>query len=59
MRYICLDCDLDFDESDGLIEHREVHTELEECRTEYIYELRCPYCGAEEYRLEEYSGDES
>lgn len=55
MHYICLDCDCDFDESDGLVEHREVHTELDGCPTEYLYELRCPYCGAEEYRLEEFT----
>lgn len=59
MRYYCRNCDVDFDEFDGLITHREVHTELDDCPTEYLTELHCPYCGAEESFLEECFGDES
>lgn len=52
-RYRCLDCGCEFDEADGLIFHREVHTELDGCPSEMIGELRCPCCGADWESLKE------
>lgn len=53
MKYLCLDCDTEFYEEDGLILHREVHTELDGCPSEMIGEIRCPCCGADWQSLEE------
>ena len=53
MKYLCLECDTEFYEEEGLILHREVHTELDGCPSEMIAEIRCPCCGADWQSLEE------
>lgn len=46
MKYICLMCDTEFYEEEGLILYKEPHPELDGCPTETIGEIRCPCCGA-------------
>jgi len=47
MKYLCLECDTEFDEDDGLVFYDEPHPELDGCPVERIGELRCPCCGSD------------
>jgi len=53
MKYLCLECDTEFNEEDGVYTQREPHPELDGCPVEVIGELRCPYCGADWESLKE------
>lgn len=49
----CKCCGNVMDEMEATTAHREVHTELDGSPSEWIYELRCIYCGADGIDLEE------
>ena len=51
----CNVCDGVMDETEATTFHREIHYELENKPTEWISELHCIYCGADEQYLEEFS----
>lgn len=54
MAYIkCNVCDSVMDETEATTAYPEIHYELENKPTEWIYELRCIYCGADDRYLEE------
>ena len=53
IHYHCLACDGVMDEAEATTTYREIHTELEDHPSEWITELRCIYCGADEQYLEE------
>ena len=51
--FLCKCCGNVMDEVEATTAHREVHTELDGSPSEWIYELRCIYCGADGIDLEE------
>jgi len=49
----CNVCDGVMDEVEATTYRREIHYELEDKPTEWISEMHCIYCGADEQYLEE------
>lgn len=46
--FICNNCDSIMDEIEATCLRQEVHTELDGHPTEWIWELRCIYCGSDD-----------